>query len=317
MSEVREAPTATSSSLTLSVIVPATNRPPTLERCTTAIRRSSGPVDELVVVDGPGPSQPGSARNLGAARASGDVLVFVDSDVELHEDALPAIRSAFEADPELAALFGSYDDTPGAPGLVSVFRNLLHHHVHQSAPGPATTFWTGVGAVRRERFEALGGFDEEIDFMEDIDFGMRLAASGHRIELVPRIQGKHLKPWSVRSMVVTDFSRRGIPWVALLLRHRGSTSTLNLGWQHRLSALASLVGLVSVLRRRPIGALLAAGALVSLNRSFYGLLLRKRGPVEAAASVPLHALHHLAGAAAVPFGILRHLRGRRSKEEAQ
>jgi hypothetical protein len=143
---------------------------------------------------------------------------------------------------------------------------------------------------------------------------MRLAANDGRIVLDPRIQGKHLKPWSVRSMVVTDFSRRGIPWVELLLRHRGSTSTLNLGWSHRLSALASVAAVAGVALRRPRAALLAAGALVSLNLGFYRLLLRKRGPLEAAASVPLHALHHLAGAAAVPFGILRHLRGRRSSD---
>jgi hypothetical protein len=44
-----------------------------------------------------------------------------------------------------------------------------------------------------------------------------------------------------------------------------------------------------------------------LNRPFYGLLLRRRGPAQATAGVFLHALHHLASAAAVPVGVLLHV----------
>jgi GT2 family glycosyltransferase len=300
----------TRGTLRLSVIVPATDRPATLERCAAAIRAASAQDDELVAVEEPADANPARARNLGAARADGDVLVFVDADVELHRDALESIRSVFASDPELDAVFGSYDDAPAAPGVVSAFRNLLHHHVHHSARGAATTFWTGLGAVRREAFESLGGFDEGVPFMEDVDFGMRLAAAGKRIELDPEIQGTHLKAWGVRSMVRTDFSGRGVPWVALLLRHRSSASTLNLGWRHRLSALASLAGLAALALRRPLALAAAAATLVALNRGFYQLLLRRRGAFGAAAGVPLHALHHLTGIAAVPFGILRHLRER-------
>jgi hypothetical protein len=93
----------------------------------------------------------------------------------------------------------------------------------------------------------------------------------------------------------------------LLLRHRGSTNVLNLGWRHRLSALAALAGAVAVVFRRP-GAALASGlGLVMLNRPFYRLLLRRRGPAEATAGVFLHALHHLASVAAVPIGVLLHV----------
>lgn len=296
------------------MIVPATDRPPTLARCTAAIERDDGP-DELVVVTEPREANPARARNIGAGRASGDVLLFVDADVELHPGALEQVRREFDADPGLAALFGSYDDAPAAPGVVSAFRNLLHHHVHQSEPGPATTFWTGLGAVRRDAFEAVGGFDERLAWLEDVDLGMRLAAAGKSIRLVPSIQGTHLKSWSLWGMVRTDFVGRGVPWVQLLLRHRGSASTLNLGWRHRLSALASVAGAASLLARRPLGAAVAVAALVALNRPFYRLLHRRRGPAEAGAGVLLHALHHLVGVAAVPVGVLRHLLGRDGDDE--
>src|SRR2546423_715712 len=222
---------------TVSVIVPATNQPATLLRCCDALIASDEPPDEIVVVDSPGEANAATARNLGAERATGDILLFVDADVEVQPDALSRVRRAVDADPGLAALFGSYDDTPSDPGVTSAFRNLLHYHVHQGAAGPATTFWTGLGAVRREAFEHVGGFDQSIEFMEDVDLGMRLSEAGRSIVLDPDVQGKHLKRWTIWSMVRTDIFGRGVPWVRILLSHRSSSTALNLGWRHRLSSL--------------------------------------------------------------------------------
>jgi len=292
--------------------VPATNAPPTLDRCLDAIRGADEPPDELIVVD-EGSGGPAEARNRGAVRATGDVVVFVDADVVVHRDAFRRIRRAFDADASLAGLFGSYDDRPADPGTVSAFRNLLHHHVHQQGAGPATTFWAGLGAVRRDCFDAAGGFDADrypVPSVEDVDLGARLTAAGHRIELDPDLQGTHLKAWSLRSMVESDLWDRGVPWVGLLLRHRTASSALNLGWRHRLSAIASLVAAGSLLRGRLRTTVAALAALVALNRSFYVLLARKRGRLEAAKGVGLHALHHLVSAASVPIALIEHLRGR-------
>jgi GT2 family glycosyltransferase len=292
---------------TLTAIVPATNAPPTLTACLEAIRGA----DEVIVVEEGG--GPADARNRGAARATGDVLVFVDADVVVHEDAFARIRRAFEDDPSLAAIFGSYDDRPAAPGTVSVFRNLLHHHVHQSGAGPATTFWAGLGAVRRDAFESVGGFDAErylVPSVEDIELGTRLAAAGHRMVLDPAIQGTHLKAWGLRGMLEADMWHRGVPWVDLLLRRRSGSSALNLGWRHRASAAASVFAVVSVLRGRWRSAAVGFAALVALNRSFYSLLARRRGRAEAALGVGLHALHHLVAALSVPVALVEHLRRR-------
>jgi glycosyltransferase involved in cell wall biosynthesis len=296
----------------LAVIVPATDRPSTLDRCVNAIRAGLRPDDELHVVTDPARCHPGVARNRGAERTTGDVLVFVDADVEVRGDALDRFRAAFEQDAKLAATFGSYDDAPAEDGVVSAFRNLLHHHVHQRSSGKATTFWTGLGAIRRTAFDAVGGFDPNLRYLEDIDLGMRLSADGYRIVLQPGIQGKHLKHWSLWEMVRTDFVGRGIPWVELLLRHRHSTTVLNLGWRHRLSALAAVSGAFALLGGRVRTALGAAVALVSLNREFYALLLRRLGFAGAAVGVVLHALHHVVGIAAVPVALVRHLLSRRT-----
>ena len=297
--------------LTLSAIVPATNDPPTLGRCTAAIRDADAAPEELLVVREPARTGPAAARNAGAREANGDVLVFIDADIEIHADAFSRIRAAFADQDELVALFGSYDNAPAAPGVVSRFRNLLHHHVHQTSAGPATTFWGGIGAIRRQAFEEIGGFDEErfaVPSIEDIELGMRLTAAGARIVLDPGIQGTHLKRWTLGQMLRTDLRDRGIPWVQLLLESRGGSSALNLSWRHRLSTASVVLGAGALLLGRLRTALAATGALLVLNRSFYTLLARRRGGFEAMAGVGLHALHHLTAAAAVPLGVLRHAR---------
>jgi GT2 family glycosyltransferase len=293
--------------LTVSAVVPATDAPATLDRCRAALAATERGPDEVIVIEGPAELSAAAARNAGANRASGDVLVFVDADVEVHRDALARIRNAFEDDPGLVALFGSYDDAPCAPGHVSVFRNLLHHHVHHRGAGPAETFWTGLGAIRREVFADLGGFDEaryRHASIEDIELGVRLRRRGHRILLDPTIQGTHLKAWTLGSMVRTDFARRGVPWVALQVRDRRASAALNLGWRHRVSALACVVALSAVSRRRLAPAAAAMGAFVGLNLAFYRLLWRRGGGLGAALGVGLHGLHHLVGVAAVPAGLL-------------
>jgi GT2 family glycosyltransferase len=298
----------------LTAVVPATNHPPTLDACTTAIAQAADPPEQTIVVDSPAGSGPSRARNAGAQAASGDVVVFVDADVVVHPDAFNRIRALFRADPELTAAFGSYDDDPLDRSAVSSFRNLLHHHVHQSAAGPADTFWAGLGAVRRDAFLAVGGFDGSRfpePSIEDIDLGMRLSDAGARIVLDPRVLGRHLKSWSLPDMVRTDVRRRGIPWVVLLLSRRTAPVTLNLGWRHRLSAASVLGALGLALARRPGGAAVAGVAFVGLNSSLYLLLGRRRGPALGLLGVPLHAIHHLSGVAALPLGLLAYLRGNR------
>ena len=302
-------PTETS----LSVVIPATDRAATLDRCLAAIAAALDPPEEVIVVDRPYGAPPAPARNQGVRDAGGDVIVFIDADVEIHGDTFRRIRAAFASDSGLTAVFGSYDDDPAAPDVVSQFRNLLHHHVHQVSGGPVDSFWAGLGAIRRDEFLAAGGFAEHP--IEDIELGMRLAAAGKRVVLDPSVLGKHLKQWTLWSMIRTDLLIRGAPWVALAIRHRSSPTVLNLGWRHRLSAATAVASVGALALRRPARAVGGMCLLIGLNRSFYALLLRRRGPTHAAAGIALHVLHHLVSAAAIPTGVAMHLRRPRDGTE--
>jgi hypothetical protein len=314
---------AQNSSPTLTAIVPAADGRATLGRCLAAIHDAADPPEEVIAVTEPAGIGAAAARNAGAARSNGQILVFVDADVVVHGDAFTRLRQVFASDPGLSAVFGSYDADPEVGETVSTFRNLLHHHVHQAGAGPAATFWSGLGAIRREAFDEVGGFDEELASVEDIDLGLRLAAGGGRAELNPHVQGTHLKRWTLSEMVKVDFASRGMPWVALLLRYRRGGhpvqakggmpppgSVLNLGWPHRLSALACLVGTMALVMRRPWVAVLSVLVLVGLNRPFYALLMRRLGMRRMVASVGLHAVHHLTAVSSAPAGAVLYLQWR-------
>jgi glycosyltransferase involved in cell wall biosynthesis len=245
-------------------------------------------------------SGPGAARNAGARAARGDVVLFVDADVVVAPEVIGRVVQAFEADPGLAALFGSYDRHPRAPGLVSQYRNLLHHYTHQVGHPDASTFWGGCGAIRRSVFIGVGGFDAERfprPSIEDIELGHRLRVAGYRIRLDRSLQGTHLKRWRLLSVIRTDIACRAVPWARLILINRSVPDDLNLKMDQRVSAgLVSLAVLciVSPLRPELLGiAAVALAAVVIVNRRIFGFLRRERGIAFALACVPLHLLYFL------------------------
>lgn len=291
--------------VTLAVVIPATDDPATLDRCLAAISAADDPPTEIVVVSTPPGAGPAEARNAGVLQTQSDVVVFVDSDVVVHPDAFTRIRAAFARDDGLAAVFGSYDDLVAPGAIVAGFRNLLHHIVHQRSAGDVHSFWAGLGAVRRAAFDDAGGFDAARyphPSIEDIELGARLAERG-RIVLDPELRGTHLKRWTLSSMVHTDFSRRGVPWVTLLVEQGRVPATLNLGARERGSALAAVAVAYGLARRRPLVAASGLLAGVVLNRDLVSLLHRRLGVRGAIAGMGLHTIHQLTAVAAVPAGV--------------
>jgi GT2 family glycosyltransferase len=335
----------------LSVVIPVRNGRNDFERCLRGLRDSSRRDFELIVIDdgstdGSGklaeahgarvvrhevPRGPAASRNEGVELARSERIFFVDADVVVHGDAVAKVIERFEAEPDLAAFFGSYDDRPVARGVVSQFRNLLHHYVHQQGEfvaeaRPAHTFWTGCGAIRRGAFLAVGGFDPRLyrrPAIEDIELGYRLTRSGHRVALVQDLQASHLKRWTLRSMVYTDVFQRGVPWMLLLLRSKTRETDLNVSVAQRLSVAATGLACAGVL-----GAIAAPGSLVLaavglaavfvLNARFYGFLTAKRGVGFAIASFWLHLVYFLCCGVSVPIALAMRLGqrvGRRAVRE--
>lgn len=330
----------------LSVIVPAHNAATTLGACLAAISASDLSRDhfEVIVVDDSSnddsaliaarvadrivrlhsdePFGPAYARNRGVEFARGEYVVFVDADVCLHSDALGRFAAALEEDETIGAILGSYDADAADPGLISQYRNLLYHFFHQQASGEAQAFWAGCGAVRMSVFMQAGMYDEwrfPRPQIEDIDLGHRILDLGFRLTLIREIQACHLRCWTMRDIMATDFMDRAVPWMRVLSQRvpRARSRSIGLRAVETIGTLLTWIALVCVvagtlLHQRSL-AYVAAVAMICVvlqERDRLAFFHRQRGPLFTIAALALDALYFLTNGAALASGwLLREVLG--------
>src|SRR5262249_37053077 len=319
----------------VSGVGPAPPAARVLPACLDALERSElRPVEVIVVDDGSSTDAtaqvarargatvlatplrlgPGGARNAGVAAASGEIVVFVDSDVCVHSDAIGLLVEELSRSPRVVAAFGSYDTMPTGANFTSQYKNLMHHYVHQRGREDAFTFWAGLGAVRRDAFLAAGGFDADRyprPSIEDIELGGRLRAFG-QIRLVKSAQGTHLKNWTLPGLLKTDVFDRGVPWTELILSSGRVPDDLNLGPRHRIGVAAACLAVASLpaaaaRRRFPWEAAALAGVAIAAGSDALSFLTRQRGLLFAVRAIPLHLAYYVSSGVALAIGTARHL----------
>lgn len=322
----------------VAIVVPVGGAAPDWPRAAGSLARLDPPPGQIIVViDGPNDALaatareidaaivvlderggPARARNRGARAATRDILLFLDADVEVPADLAARVARLFTDRPGVAAVMGSYDARPVDSGVVSQYRNLLHHFVHQTAREDASTFWAGCGAVRRQAFLDVGGFDERFvePSIEDIELGARLVRGAQKIRLEKSVQVTHLKRWRFRHMLGTDLWRRAVPWTELMLRDGRLVNDLNVRTRDRVSVALAFVALGAFAGTWRSPWWLAAGVaalvfVVAFNAAFFGFLVRQRGTFFAMRAVPLYWTYLLVCGLGFGIGLFRHLSGRR------
>jgi glycosyltransferase involved in cell wall biosynthesis len=323
-----------SSETTLSVIIPVYNGGENFRRCLSTVTKAIPPADEIIVIadgDTDGSAQlaetfglqvlrtptrkgPASARNLGAHMAQGEILFFIDADVTILPDAIGQVKTLLGIQTNWAAVFGSYDDEPAENNFLSQYKNLLHHYVHQISNEEASTFWAGCGAIRRNIFMELGGFDESYKkpCIEDIELGYRMKRAGCHIRLFKTLQVKHLKRWGIISLIKSDFLDRALPWTELILRDGRFVNDLNLRFSSRLSVMLTYCLLLAL-----VGGLwwpgffaVACGLILSLlilNAPVYRFFKQKQGVWFMIRTLPWHWFYYFYSGLAFVIGSGRSL----------
>jgi glycosyltransferase involved in cell wall biosynthesis len=314
----------------VSVIVPVYNGGNFLHRCLDALFASDYADFEVIVADDGSTdtsaeiarekgakviptaqrqSGPAAARNLAAKHAKGSVLLFVDADVVVKIDTISKVANSFAENAEISALFGSYDDAPFEKNFLSQYKNLQHHFVHQTSNPEASTFWAGLGAVKRDAFLSVGGFDGDrfaVPSIEDIELGVRLRHAGHSILLDKNIQGKHLKKWEIVGLIKTEIFCRAVPWSRLILTSQGLINDLNLKTGDRASAGLVALSLLTApfIFWQPFLLVMLFAFLLGIliiNRRIFKFFLRKKGVLFAAGAYPWQFLYFFYSGAAFGF----------------
>jgi hypothetical protein len=155
----------------------------------------------IEVVPATGERSPARARNAGAERATGQWILFLDSDCRAPSGLIDAYFAA-PIDASVGALAGEVVPAADEGALASRYgaaRGFLSQRQHLAHPYRPRAVAANL-LVRREAFEQVGGFYEGLRAAEDTDFSWRLQQAGWRLELRPEAIVEHRYRASVKDL---------------------------------------------------------------------------------------------------------------------
>ncbi len=251
-----------------SVVIPTYNRLPILEKCLRALERQQLREDsaitgyEVVLVDDGSTDGtlewleahksefphvrslaqdhmgPAAARNLGVEQATGDTIIFIDSDLVVTEHFLQAHADALvEGEQKLGSdrlfTYGwvintcNFDNPTSEPYKITDFS--------------AAYFATGNVAIARKWLEKAGLFDTRFQLYgwEDLELGVRLKQLGLKLIKCPEAVGYHWHPPFALNQIPRMIDReiqRGRMGVLFYQKHPtwDVRMMIQMTWLHRL-----------------------------------------------------------------------------------
>jgi len=142
-------------------------------------------------------------NNVGAQRALGEYVLFLNNDTVPHLGWLEAMVAELEGDPSVGIVGAKllYPDTGKIQhaGLEIVNGTPDHVHRHASADAPEVNVVRDLDMVtgaclliRKEIFDHVGGFDEGyVNGVEDVDLCLRVRDLGYRVKYTPKAVVDH------------------------------------------------------------------------------------------------------------------------------
>ncbi len=207
------------------------------------------------------------ALNIGLRHARGEIIVRVDGHCEIEPDYVRRCVAALHetgAD-NVGGLQQAIGTTPVADAIALATSSPFgvggarFHYATQ----PAWVDTVYLGAYRREIFDRIGGFDEELVRNQDDELNFRLTQAGGKIWLDPSIRSVYYSRAGLRKLW-RQYFQYGFYKVRVMQKRGGVAS-----WRHLvpgafvLSLLASV--LIAFVTRKPRWLLSVAGPYAAAN----------------------------------------------------
>lgn len=308
----------------ISIIIPCFNAEKTLPLLLDSLQNQLTATDEILLVDDDstdrskgialergitvfstgGRKGPAVARNLGAEKAGGDVLLFLDSDVIAPDHLMKHLRERFASDSDLSALSGMYALQPA--------NDRFFHHVKAAqcyawfeGKTQFESFETACAAIRTDEFNRAGCFDETYSGadVEDFEFGYRL---GRPIELDHRMSVQHHFPDFYTNL--KNFYKRSYLWTKLFRQRKRFDSAATTSSEAIYTLLAPtaliliLIAMIPLLHFAFWGAVILMLLWIFSKWKIVKLLQRKFGPIKSLLSLPYLFIGDLAAFAGAVAG---------------
>jgi glycosyltransferase involved in cell wall biosynthesis len=256
---------------------------------------------------------PAKARNFGAKKANGEIIVFIDSDCIPEKNWLKEMISPFK-DKAVGGVQGTYKTKQ--TGLIARFVQVEieeRYEKMKKAQKEGTLDWIGSysAAYRTEAYKKLNGFDETFPIAsgEDPELSYRLKKSGYNIVFNPNAIVYHTHPDDLLKYLKTKFFRAYYR-PKMYSKHKEKIVKDSYTPQSLKLQIIIIYALVPCL----IGSifinwiLLIVAGLILLHASFGAKLFIfafKKNPIIALASIPILLLRNAFFAAGLIFGMIK------------
>lgn len=211
-----------------SIIIPAYNAEKHLQACLDALLQQTIHPEEIIVVDDGSTDStrtiaesfslvtlltqknqgPAKARNAGAKKASGDIILFIDSDCVPEKNWLEEMLKPFE-DAKVVGVQGAYKTKQKSP--TARFDQLDIEYRYERMKKKDTIDWIGTysAAYQRKVFLEVKGFDETFPKAsgEDSELSYRLAEEGMILKFAPNAIVYHTHPDNMSHYFKVKFFR--------------------------------------------------------------------------------------------------------------
>lgn len=207
--------------ITASIIVPCYNAEKTITLCLNSIISQTSISDEIILVDDASRDQfsqqiagqvkiikrkmnggAAAARNEGAIVAQGEILIFIDADVELMGSEIETIKDYFRNNPGVNTLTGTLNPGFGPVDFFTDYKNSYMSYIFSKCRLDVNFVYGSVCAIRSSDYIP---WPEEPRLGEDSHWGYLLSLAGLKIHLLKNISVRHLKQYSFLSLVKNDF----------------------------------------------------------------------------------------------------------------